>query len=357
MWRVTINTYRLGWEDSKSQNEVLRAHGRRRLASAAAVHVLLTASLGGILKLIEGISDDEDEAIRSGLPSYVKDASLVYSLGQGKRNGDDCEPHLPHPFSFVANPFVASFRHIRMGNLEESVAVWGRYVSQEFFGENITAGRVLDVSRNADESTGRAIYQPTDSLATKSYKALAHIVDGAYNPALIKQINRFYDASVSDTPKDSIWFTPAGIALGTIAPFKPRAYNLADVEYRAFSNLRMTNANLWMPHRTHACPLSALRPEGPQPLRGSGDAQRKVWTDVKRNIEAFEGLGRNRREVVSQAIEAGLSRKRVQMAINGFTERPVFNDDSRRKIKAIDPGRHNAYMEAVKATPSRLALD
>jgi hypothetical protein len=357
MWRTTINTYRLGWADMKSDNAVLRANGKRRMASAAAVHLVVSAALGEIFKLIMGIGDDEDRAIRSGLPVYNKDASLLYF--PDKENGTVTISNLTflNPFSFVFNPFVASIRNIRTGDYEESVAVWARYVGEEFFGENIAVGRALDVKRNLDDSTGRAVYQPTDSLFEKSRKSLAHIFDGAYNPALFKQIDRFADAVGSDAPKDSFWFTPMGILAGTVAPFKPRAYTVADLEYRSFSNLRRTNGDLWM----HTAPLLARSPVSDRKVaslyESRVEAQRKVWDDVRRNMAGFEALGRSRREVASQAVEAGLSRKRVNLALRGLTERPVFSPESLLKIRKLDAQRYNTYMDSVRKYPGLITLD
>jgi len=357
MWRTTINTYILALADTRSENPVLRASGKRRMASAATVHILVTAALGEIFKMIMGIGDDEDRAIRSGLPVYNKDASLVYV--PDKENGTVTISNLTflNPFSFVFNPFVASIRNIRTGDYEESVAVWARYVGEEFFGENIAVGRALDVKRNLDDSTGRAVYQPTDSLFEKSRKSLAHIFDGAYNPALFKQIDRFADAVGSDAPKDSFWFTPMGILVGTVAPFKPRAYTVADLEYRSFSNLRRTNGDLWM----HTAPLLARSPVSDRKVaslyESRVEAQRKVWDDVRRNMAGFEALGRSRREVASQAVEAGLSRKRVNLALRGLTERPVFSPESLLKVRKLDAQRYNAYMDSVRKYPGLITLD
>jgi hypothetical protein len=362
MWRITVNNYKFALADMKSDNPVLRRNGKRQLASAVGVHGLLVAAIPYIFQMMAGISDDEDKAIRRGMPEYMRDALLIYVPGSNREQVTFVNVTYLVPHAFVSSPFLNTFKAINRGDTEEVVNVGVRYMTEEMFGENIVAGRMLDVMRNIDSNSRREITHGTDNFAERTYKKSMHIVGGAYNPMAFRRVGQLYDSLLtagSPAQSQSWLYQPLGILAQTFAPVKLSDYNVADLEYRAFAELARTN-------RTLGALTSQLQTRGNltsnevnRIVNNRVEAQRRVWQEVKDTISAFENLGdKSRLNVEKQAINAGLSRRRVEQIRAGRVDTPILNDDAMKNmLKFGGPERRLAYLEAMRKHGAFLRLD
>jgi hypothetical protein len=134
-----------------------------------------------------------------------------------------------------------------------------------------------------------------------------------------------------------------------LAPVRLSDYNVADLEYRAFSQLARTNRTLGSitsPLQTRGN-LSAGRVDNIIDRRV--EAQRRLWQDVNDTVKAFENLGRKPRKLVEQqAINGGLSRRRIEQIRSGFVDTPILSDDViRNMLKFGGPERVQNYYRAI----------
>jgi hypothetical protein len=357
MLRTTWNTYKLAVQDMRSDNEVIREHGRYRLATAASVHAGITVMLPLLVQALVGITDDEDEAIRQGMPSYSRHSTFLY-----KRNEDGTirtfDLTFANPFSFVFDSATQAFKAVRRDDLTEIPAIATRFVTSELLGEQIVAGKVMDVARNIDESSGLPIYFDTDGMVDRFTKSAMHVIEGSYVPQVAKKSLQAGKALYRpESDEEPFLYTPIGILVGHVAPVKPRDHKPEDLAYRAFRNAQKANAQLWQITN----PLSSPAPMAPGAATEIYEERKragiKVWQDVYKLAKAYESLGIPAHTVAKQAIEAGLSKKRVGLAMEGYAERPVLSTDKYQDIEKIDPRRNEEIRQAIRRTPVLIRVD
>ena len=357
MWRIVINAYKLAHQDMKSDNPVLKSNGRKMMASLIGVHVGFTAVAPLVLRAMMGIGDEEDRAIRAGMPVYARSSNFIYILD--RKNGilKSIDLTYANPFSFNVDPFVGLWRAISSNNPQDIPDVISRTVGEELFGENIVFGKILDVKRNKDETTGREIYMATDTDVTRNRKIISHIA-GAYIPQLFKVTGRAIDAANRNPDeKDEFSPTPLKVMAGLVAPFKIRDHRIADLEYRVMSNMRKANSELWKYTAQNLSPAPMSPDDAADNYRERVRAATQVWSEARKLATGFEKLGRSQRDVVNSMTRAGFSRDRAAKALRyGVTDRPVTDRDTLTRIAEIDPKRARAVMEAQREVPRFIKL-
>lgn len=358
MMRTTWNTYLLAYQDITSGNATMRDHGINRMQSAIVVHGALTIGLPLFMQWVLGISDDEDEAIRKGMPSYSRNSTFVYFKNKETGAITTWDLSFANPFSFVFDPFTQVIKAGGREDYSEIPAIATRFVTSDLMGEQIVAGKALDVSRNIDESTGLPIYMDVDNMVERFTKSAMHILEGSYTPQVLRKSAQAIQATYRpDTDEEPFFYTPLGILVGHVAPVRPRSHKPEDLAYRAFRNLQKSNAELWQ----ITGPMSSPAPMDPEDVTGIYEKRKraglKVWQEMYRTGKAFQEMGLTQHQVARQATDAGLSKKRVGLAMNGFMERPVIAADKAKDIREIDERRLDVYREAVRKTPQFIRLD
>jgi hypothetical protein len=347
MVRITANLFADSYADMKSDNPVIKAHGRKTMASALTVVVGLTSVLPMIAAAVAGIGDDEDRAIRAALPDYAKNSSFVYWRDpKNPKQFLTFDLTFLNSYSFVVDPFTQGFTSIRRGRFNELPELVARTFGQEIFGENVVAGAVMDVKRNIDEGTKRPIYLESDTFGDKTQKSLAHIFDSAYNPAAIKKALQFQD-SFSRTSKgdENFWYTPQGVLLGTIAPFKPRVNQVDDLSYRALAKLRNANSQLWQISAPLKSPAALTTDKARDIVDDRVEATRRIFSEGYELVQGFRKLGMSDREIMQNAVDSGFSERSSKLLMQGYAMRPVLDKESLQKIYALSPERYRAILE------------
>ena len=350
MFRTVVNTYREGWAHARSGNPVLRAHGIARLGFAATVHAGFTMLVPLALQSLLGFDDDEDKAVRAGLPSYSRSSQLwMWKTGDGSLRMMDMT--FANPFSFVFDPGPQIWRS-RKDPLEIPEII-AKYIGGEVLGENIAAGAMLDVSRNNNEQRGGPIWFESDDFSTKVAKGSLHILKSAYSPALLnKSIDIYRATDRPDKQDEDFFYTPLGIALGMTLPTKPNDRKLEDLAFRAFRELGKANGELALitgPMTSKA----AMNQGTPTELYNKRiSASVKIARKAHDLARSYVSMGMSP-EVVMKALTdpkgGSFSKERARLYIKGMTEKYVVPADKLREIQAIDPRR---WTEVVKAMRS-----
>lgn len=347
MVRITWNLFADAITDMKSDNPVIRAHGQKVFASASTVVVGLTSVLPMIAAAVAGIGDDEDRAIRAALPDYAKNSSFIYWRDpKNPKQFLTFDLTFLNSYSFVVDPFTQAFTSIRRGRFNELPELVARTFGQEIFGENVVAGAVMDVKRNIDEGTKRPIYLESDTFGDKTQKSLAHIFDSAYNPAAIKKALQFQD-SFSRTSKgdENFWYTPQGVLLGTIAPFKPRVNNVDDLNYRAMAKLRNAKSQLWQISAPLKSPAALSTDKARDIVDDRVEATRRIASEGYELVQGFRKLGMTDREIMQNMVDSGSSDRSSKLLMQGYVMRPVMDKESLQKIYSLSPERYKAIVD------------
>ena len=175
----------------------------------------------------------------------------------------------------------------------------------------------------------------------------------AYTPRLFIQGDRFVDALRREGDEE-FWYSPLGVALATVAPFRPMSKTFDDMERAAFNNIRKENSELW---RVTSPVFS------PAPL-AAGEATERyneritiMEKQARKALELYDGFtkirGGDEAAVKRSAVNAGMSKRRATLLFNrGLMEKQVFPEDDLRRVREIDPARYDEIKAAMRERPS-----
>jgi hypothetical protein len=189
----------------------LRSRGIQRLTGMALTTAALPLGLVAATQAIYDISKDEIDAMRRYVADWSKNSTLIpFRDEDGKLSYIDFS-HL-NAYDTVTRPVQTILNAVNEGRADEDGLIDDfvlgliestKELGQPFISESIWTEALQDVSpilgRGGRDSTGRAIWNPEDSLGDKMYKGVAHLVE-AVAPLNWKQLNRI---GLSMWPVDS----------------------------------------------------------------------------------------------------------------------------------------------------------
>ena len=189
----------------------LRGRGVQRLTGMALTTAALPIGTVAAAQAIYDIADDEIDAMRRYVADWSKNSVLVpFKDEDGKLSYIDFS-HL-NAYDTVTRPIQTIVNAVNEGRADEDGLVDDfilgliestKELGQPFISESIWTEALQDVSpilgRGGKDATGRAIWNPEDSLGDKMYKAVGHLVE-AQAPLNWKQMERL---GLSIFPADS----------------------------------------------------------------------------------------------------------------------------------------------------------
>jgi hypothetical protein len=179
----------------------------------------ITPILSAITMAMMDIGGDEDEAISSLLPYYLKNAKRLY-LNSDVKNPHYLDLQFIDPSSTFHKPVMALMR----GDVGEAV----EEIVMPFIGEEIQARAIFEVLWNED-AYGQQIYNPQDSWVSQASKVFGHSTENMI-PGFLKSIDKMYKGGTgfvtSYGAKYHLWDEVINSRLGVKAKSKEmdRAY-------------------------------------------------------------------------------------------------------------------------------------
>jgi hypothetical protein len=322
--RIVFNTYDLAKEEIASDNPLIKARGKRRRAA-------MTAMVGGFslglpaaaALLMAGIGNDEDEALRKSMPSYLRGHSFFFYRWNGELQSIDLT--YVNPFSIVADPVARSFQELTRGNADGAV---GSFLKGAFFDqyldEQILAGAVQDAMDNRDAKTDRPIsIDKVDGFSVAFAKRFAYVMDTAYNPRLISDAWDAYKAMGTDY--DEISDSPVGEFFSGTLPFRIHDVD-EEAQFRRFIRDHKDRVN--------EVKAKKYRMYSDQPI-SEGDI-RDIYNDEADDLitlnkemytvmQGFKGLGIEDREQFNMMKGAGIGKDKSQLLRVGISDRLTPN--------------------------------
>jgi len=188
-------------------NKAMYRNGINRRAGQIAAFTALPA-LALAMRSMLGYDEEDEEAVRSTLPEWQKNAQIVL-LGQSDE-GKQVFVDLSYldPLQVFKEPAIAMLRAIRGGDNPFDAAAAGFIEAlKPVFSEQLFAGAMFDIARNST-ADGRRIWNPTDNTANKTSAMIWHVIERGGPGFAVGTIPRIYKA-----------------ATGTVSP-SGRSFNL-----------------------------------------------------------------------------------------------------------------------------------
>jgi len=361
--RVMGNTFVLLAEEKElgRKNPVMRKRYLRRL-SGMMTTMGFTFALPALLRIVFAkIGEDEDEALRKGMPHYLRDHTFYFfppsvskffgMVPKDAAKGEDLislDLTYMNPFSVITDAVSRSFETLfdfREGvNLMDRVSPFkatGELLTgllRPYYNEQILAGTIQDVFNNENQY-GQRIIDSKEDWAGNMKNILVHVWEKSYEPRSFNKLRRTWKALEGDRPDTSILSSPLGMILSEFAPVKPHKVDLANglrsylrdhtEEYREINsrmnryltNDSMTNSEIYnLYDRIY-------------------DRRLEYNNEFRRIMRGYNRLGVSWNELFAQAKTKGVSKERLNMNYHGYMNRPVISKFIANKLMETEVGR------------------
>lgn len=181
-FRVVFNTYRLGFQEMASGNNVLKKQGAKRIVAMSTV-------LGGVgyIGSNPGLDKEEEQAIRNRMPSWDKNGLVSINKNEdGSYSYINLNYTFPHSTAIEAASLAS-----RQATPEEAFSEFTKSLGKQLFGANLLLAPVSEVV------SGRTKYgTPITSENAPVYKQFidksSYFLDNTFNPLVVREANKFF---------------------------------------------------------------------------------------------------------------------------------------------------------------------
>ena len=321
--RIVYNTYKLAKEEKASDNPDIVRRGKQRLRGLYTVLGGVSLAVPAALAALSGIGDEEDEALRKSMPSYLRGHSFYY-WGKGKDLTSVDLTYL-NPFSLVTDPFARAFESLSRGNFSGAVGAFVKgAIFDQYLDEQILAGAVNDTMNNENSTTGKPIWIPeVDGFGASVGKGLLYTLKTAYSPRILTDAVDAYEASGGDYNK----FTDSPVG-ELVEGAYPVRFHSVDVEkqYRRFlrehqSRIRLVNDKKFILYSDKPMSDDDVMDVYNEEYEG----RKKLNRELYRVGRGFESLGISAPKQVATMRQFGFGKDKSAMIIQGVMDRLTPN--------------------------------
>tara|TARA_Y100001973_G_scaffold106829_1_gene188649 strand:+ start:15129 stop:27923 length:12795 start_codon:yes stop_codon:yes gene_type:complete len=329
--RVIGNTYSLMKEEKNDPNPVIRKRGLKRRRGVMAT-TSFTFGLPVLLRLLAGIGEDEDEALRKGLPPYLRGHTFFY-IPLGEDDLFSLDLTYLNPFSVVADPIARAGEQLFRG--EPLAAVWAlRRLFEPYVSEQILAKSVTQVVFNKNDYDQKIMYG--DNVAKNISRAFLHIWEQAYEPRSFTKLKASINAALGDSTEHLS--SPLGVIFSEFLPVKPHKVDLS----KSLRNYLREHTGAYRDINNKFNRLLSKNLTDGQIEDIYDDILKTrefLNNDFRKTLRGYKGLGMSWREIHAQAKAKGVSKERLKLNYSGFMNRPVLSPFIQDKLKALPQGR------------------
>lgn len=309
--RVGYNT--IGQAAKELGDPATRRIGLQRAAGILAA-ATLTSAIGVATRQVVGVTPEEEEDMRRFLPSWNKHAQFFH-LGKDERgNRRFVNVGYTDPYSYLKEPVIAL---LSGEDWEKKLAESAWMLAEPFFGEELLAGRLIDISRNKKKESGGTIYNEQAPLPDRVADQLAYVAE-AFEPGILTSGKRMYKGAtgemspsgrVYDLGDEVISFATGqrreAVDVRQSLRFKARDYQKAVTDANRIINSTITDRG--------RVTESEIR-EG---YDDTETARRRLFDTMHRDVLAAVRLGMEPAEAYAMLRQSGVSKDMGRMLLLG----------------------------------------
>ena len=336
--RIPINTVAMGSKEVRSGNPVIAARGVRRLAGLSAVMIGIPVILSTVVKALADISQEDEEALRKSLPTFLADHTFFY-YRDAKNALHSIDLTYILPFSQWSDPFLRAFEKASVGDYQGAgLSFIKAGFSDVFLDDQILAGAVWDIKNNKHARTGRKIADVgVDGVGGTLAKQLEYVWENAFEPRVVTDAGKGVDAYLVGQGKEygmndaldpsSLFYKehPAGIFLSGFLPYRDHTIDI-DKSYRSYLYDKKEQLGLLKMERFALSKKEALTDSEIERIASRElEVARALNADILRTTRAYNNLGLKPQQTMGHMIDVGMGKRRVGLLTQaGMMERPVL---------------------------------
>ena len=330
-FRIPFNTYKLGLEEIRSGNPVLRTRGIQRIAGMTSVLGVVSAAIPLLLSALSGIGDDEheDEAMRSGIPEYLRGNTFFMYMRGGKLRSADFT--YVNPFAGIVDPVLRSIEQIRQGNFSEAGAAFALgYLKDQFLDTQILAGAVINAAKNTNHTTGKPIWNKgADEPTEVASKLFGYVFSEAYTPRIWKDAVKMYDAG-----------SPSGVGYAFLEAFRPFREHDVDFENQ-FQRYLLDHKKRYANVKSELGELRKNEAMDDADIREIIDKnienRRKMNYELMRVTKGFSSLGVGNDKLIGIMNDMKIGQNRIKLLSHNYMDRPSIKYILESLLSKDDP--------------------
>jgi hypothetical protein len=323
--RIVINTYKLSVEEMRDDNPKIKTRGMQRFASMTSMLGLVSVVIPSALRvLVSGIDDEEDDALRSSMPEYLRGHTFYYFGSGDKLQSVDLS--FINPFSLMVDPSLRAMEDLVHGRVGSAASKFAQgMIFDQYLDDQILAGSVSDLRKNVDATTGEPIWeQDIDGAGSVLSKGLGYILNRAYSPRIVSDAIKAYGAVGGDFSEfdDS----PLGLMLSGVYPVRIHDIDL-DKQFGRYLREKKEQFDRVTRNKYAAYSERPFTEDSLRELYNDEVANRRSLNqDLVRISRGFEGLGMTPTEIYkNMTTRGGISKRRAGLLFNNLMDRPDLN--------------------------------
>ena len=338
--RIVMNTYKLAFEEMRSGNAVLKRRGLNRFLSMTNMLGVVSAVVPTVLQSMAGIGEEEDAAMRAGIPSYLRGHTFFYFRDEDTGNLVSLDFTYLNPLSLGADPVLRMVEDVRRGKFASGAGklVTG-FLTDQYLDPQILASSLIDISENRNAATDNPIVEErTDDGITKMTKRMAYVLKEAYGPDLYKRFKKLYDTKDIDPTLLRKEDMPLQIMIDQFKPFKPHTVDV-DKQYRRYLYELRDEYDRVSSAKYRAYSARPQSDDALGQLYHDEVAKRKIiQNDLVRITRGYVGLGMTEKGAYDIMTSSGISKRRAKNTFYGVMDKPVIGPKFFNKLYAKSQG-------------------
>jgi len=297
--RTSYQTIRL--IETERKDPATRAIGAQRLAGA---FLAATGAAGMALasRILLGIGDDEDEAMREFYPPWSRNSDIVHMGG-----GQWVDLGYTDPHSYLKGPLKA---FMRGEDWESSITDMLQELLEPFFGSEILGSAIAEIWANSTE-TGRPVYNEAQTWDKIGWDMTEHLAK-AFEPGIISSARRIklgLEGHVTTYGKEyDPWVESIAVVSGT-------RINQLDVEQAMMFRARDYSRQVSQATRILSSAASRAGNVPDSEIESAYDemeaSRLRAHTELVRVANAARTLGMSNTVLYDRLRAAGLSKEKV----------------------------------------------
>lgn len=355
--RIIFNTYKEGFAEIKSGNPVIKNRGWKRVGFMTTWLLGISAGVPTAIRMFLGIGEDEDETLRSTVPSYLRDNTFFYYesiFGKDKLMSADFT--FLNPFSSVADPVMRTLEHIFRGEPADAVVAFTRSFLGTYLDEQIFSGALADVYRNKDADTGQDIYYDADGLQIFT-KSIGYVVEKSFLPRTLEKAWAAVKSTVGEAPDPD--YQLMSILAGELLPTKPHEVDVKKQLSRFLKKKRDERNDFSYRKNEMKTPKTLTDIEIRGLARDFVESRIRIDEELYRGLRAFSKLpfvGLSERDIVAQMRDkdVNMGQRRTMLLQNKLTEKPMLDPSFIQDVLSLEGGVGQRRLQVFQQEIDRL---
>lgn len=347
-------------KEIRSANPRERKLGYGRLAGLSAV-ATLPFILQAAAKAMFGYDDEDEAALRRGLPNWQKNATILMMPKDKDGNVRFVDLSYLNPYGYFTEPVQAILGAAGSNKPTAEIATdamkaAAKQILDPFLAEQIAIGAYTDIVRN-QKSNGVEVYNPQDSTTTKAVKIGNRIAE-AFIPGTADTAKRIYKAATGFVEKSGRSYNLTNEILSPMVGQRLSSYNPTQglqFQVGRFKRDRADAAQLFNDIFTSQ---GTVNPSDiPRAYNEANASRKRVYQELRNDYLGAISLGLSREQAVSALKAKQAGQEAIAQVVSGIYKKFQPSAETLKKVRQEFPDRIPAFLSAYEAAPNTEPFD